>query len=195
MIWTSQRKSVSPPPCLCDITKGYFTLWKLFFLLHHLGFQQVPLLTPLRPSSASFPRSVAPSHLSSFHLPATNHNLFTTPQAHSTTLLAPIADLFIPDNAEGWRLWFETWFAECISHGLTAWAPHSLGLIDVILSRAELFRAVSVRCGWCVLFSSFFLTMQRDDKEEEIFGTGLHSKFSSRARWEATSGTSVDAGK
>lgn len=85
-------------------------------------------------------RSAAPSlpplHLSSLHLSATNHNLFTTPRAHSTTLLAPIADLFIPDNAEGWRLWFETRIAQRISHSLTRWAPHSLGLIDVIL-RAE----------------------------------------------------------
>lgn len=110
------------------------------------------ILVLLALSSSPSPLLVAPSHLSSLHLPATNHNLFTTPRAHSTTLLAPIADLFIPDNAEGWRLWFETRFAECISHGLTAWAPHSLGLIDVILSRAELFRAASVKCGWDLFF-------------------------------------------
>lgn len=58
----------------------------------------------LRPWLSLAPHSAAPSHLSSLHLPATNHNLFTTPRAHSTTLLAPIADLFIPDNAEDWRL-------------------------------------------------------------------------------------------
>lgn len=42
------------------------------------------------------------SHL--FHLPATNHSLFTTPWVQSTTILAPIADLFILDNAEGCHL-------------------------------------------------------------------------------------------
>lgn len=100
-----------------------FYSWEAFFfssvyeplLLHHLPFQQVPLLTTLYPPSSSsilcvLPHSVAPptpSHLSFLHLPTTNHNLFTTPWAHSTTLLARIADLFIPDNAEGWRLWFD----------------------------------------------------------------------------------------
>lgn len=111
----------------------------------------------LRPLLCVLLCSVAPSHLSFLHLPATNHNLFTSPRAHSTTLLAPIADLFIPDNAEGWRLWFETRFAECISHGLTAWAQHSLGLIDVTLSRAELLRAASVK--W-----SFFLKKKNHAK-------------------------------
>ena len=119
----------------------------------------------LRPLLCVLLCSVAPSHLSSLHLPATNHNLFTSPRAHSTTLLAPIADLFIPDNAEGWRLWFETRFAECISHGLTAWAQHSLGLIDVTLSRAELLRAASVK--WSFFF--FFKTMQRDDKKKRRY--------------------------
>lgn len=147
----------------------HYTLFHLYLTLYSLNtlpYSRFPTLLPsvltllaLSPALLCVLLcSVASSNLSFLHLLATNHNLFTTPRAHSTTLLAPIADLFIPDNTEGWRLWFETRFAECISHGLAAWAQHSLGLIDVILSCTELLRGASLK--W-----SFFLTMQRDDKE------------------------------
>lgn len=156
VIQTSRRRSVSPPLCNNDITTGHFSSDPLFL---HLSAGSSPHFPPCsfflpRPPAplCALLHSVAPSHLSSLNLPATNHNLLTTPRAHSTTLLAPIADLFIPDNAEGWRLWFETQFAGCISHGLTAWAQHSLGLIDVTRRRAEPLRAAFAKLSFCCCF-------------------------------------------
>lgn len=83
-------------------------------------------------------------------------------------------------------------FAECISHGLTAWAPHSLGLIDLILSQAELFSAAFIKCGPGP-FS--FKPCKEITKNRRYSAKGFHGEFSSRARWEATSSTSVDVRK
>lgn len=161
----SHDLSASPPLCIHDFTLGYSTFSSSILLL----------------SSGPALRSVAPSHLSSLHLPATNHNLFTTPRAHSTTLLAPIADLFIPDNAEG--------LASLIWDSVRR----------VYIPRSDCLSSTLVRLNSCHTEPSravfFFLKACKEMTEEEILCRRFHSEFSSRARWEATSSTSVDGGK
>lgn len=112
--------------------------------LHSLPFFKVSLFATLGPSFLQ---------LSS----TTNHYLFTTPRAHSTTLLAPIADLFIPDNVEGGCFWVYIPQFHCLCSVLVRlnWCT------DDILSQADLFRSASVKWSWDLFYTSHTNWWQR----------------------------------